>query len=221
MSRNKKQPFFLVIVSANPHLPWNRGDTDLYPANKLELPVFLNDMPRLRGRLSQYLAEVSDLDREVGLIDDEIDKLGIKNDINLIFTGEQGSSLPFGKWTNYDAGLRNTFIIRCPDKIAANVTTDAMVEYVDVVPTLTDIASTTIPKDLDGRSFKAVLKGDATEHKTHFFGVQTSLNIHDGAPYSIRTVRSEEFKLIHNLLPENNFSSILTGDSWFKDELAE
>ena len=164
---------------------------------------------------------MSDLDREVGLIDDEIDKLGIKNDINLIFTGEQGSSLPFGKWTNYDAGLRNAFIIRWPNKIAANVITDAMVEYVDVVPTLTDLASSTIPKDLDGRSFKAVLKGDATEDRTHVFGVQTSLNIHDGAPYPIRSVRSEEFKLIHNLLPENNFSSILTGDSWFKDELAE
>lgn len=221
MARNKKQPFFLVIASTNPHLPWNRGDTDLYPPNKLELPVFLNDTPRLRDRLSQYLAEVSDLDREVGLVDDEIDKLGIKNDTIVIFTSEQGSSLPFGKWTNYDAGLRNALIIRWPHKIAANVSTDAMVEYVDVVPTLTDLVSSTVPKQLDGRSFKAVLQGQATEHKTHVFGVQTSLNLHDGAPYPIRSVRSEEFKLIHNLLPANNFSNILTSDSWFKDELAE
>ena len=221
MARNKKQPFFLVIASANPHLPWNRGDPDLYPPNKLELPVFLNDTPRLRDRLSQYLAEVSDLDREVGLVDDEIDKLGIKNDTIVIFTSEQGSSLPFGKWTYYDAGLRNAFIIRWPNKIAANVRSDAMVEYVDVVPTLTDLVSSTIPKELDGRSFKAVLQGDATEHKTRVFGVQTSLNIHDGVPYPIRSVRIEDFKLIHNLIPANSFSNILTSDSWFKEELAE
>ena len=100
-----------------------------YPPNKLELPVFLNDTPGLRYRLSKYLAEVSDLDREVGLIDAEVDKLGIKNDTIFIFTSEQGSSLPFGKWTNYDAGLRNAFIIRWPNKIEANASTDAMIEY--------------------------------------------------------------------------------------------
>ncbi|MBQ77656.1 MAG: sulfatase atsG [Cellvibrionales bacterium] len=221
MARNNNQPFFLLIASANPHEPWNRGSTSLYPPNKLKLPAFLNDTPSLRHRLSKYLAEVSDLDREVGLVDDELDKLGIKNDTIFIFTSEQGNSLPFGKWTNYDAGLRNAFIIRWPNKIKANVSTDAMIEYVDIIPTLTDLATNSIPDKLDGESFKAVLQGQATEHKTHVFGVQTSLNIHYGAPYPIRSVRGEQFKLIHNLIPDNNFSNILTYNHWFKEELAE
>ena len=221
MARNNNQPFFLVIASANPHEPWDRGSTSLYPPNKLKLPAFLNDTPSLRHRLSKYLAEVSDLDREVGLVDDELDKLGIKNDTIFIFTSEQGNSLPFGKWTNYDAGLRNAFIIRWPNKIDPNVSTDAMLEYVDVIPTLTDLATNTIPDNLDGESFKAVLQGQATQHKTHVFGVQTSLNIHYGAPYPIRSVRSEKFKLIHNLISDNNFSNILTFNNWFKEEIAE
>ena len=220
MARNNNQPFFLVIASANPHGPWNRGDSSLYPPNELELPVFLNDTPGLRYRLSKYLAEVSDLDREVGLIDTEVDKLGIKNDTIFIFTSEQGSSLPFGKWTNYDAGLRNAFIIRWPNKIDANVSTDAMIEYVDVVPTLTDLATNTIPENLDGKSFKAVLQGKTSKHKTHVFGIQTSLNVHEGAPYPIRSVRGKKFKLIHNLIPGNNFSNVVTNNSWFKEELA-
>lgn len=220
MARNKNQPFFLVIASANPHGPWNRGDSSLYPPNGLEIPVFLNDTTGLRYRLSKYLAEVSDLDREVGLIDTEIDNLGIKNDTIFIFTSEQGSSLPFGKWTNYDAGLRNAFIIRWPNKIDANVSTDAMIEYVDVVPTLTDLATNTIPENLDGKSFKAVLQGKANKHKAHVFGIQTSLNVHEGAPYPIRSVRGEKFKLIHNLIPENNFSNVVTNNSWFEEELA-
>ena len=220
MARNKNQPFFLVIASSNPHEPWDRGDASLYPPNKIELPVFLNDTPGLRHRLSQYLAEVSDLDREVGLIDDEIEKLGIKNNTIFIFTSEQGSSLPFGKWTNYDAGLRNAFIIRWPNKIDADISTDAMIEYVDIIPTLTDLATNTIPENLDGKSFKAVLEGHATGHKTHVFGIQTSLNIHDGAPYPIRSVRDEKYKLIHNLMSDNIFSNILTNKSWFKEELA-
>ena len=221
MARNNNQPFLLIIASANPHEPWDRGSTSLYPPSKLKLPAFLNDTPSLRHRLSKYLAEVSDLDREVGLVDDELDKLGIKNDTIFIFTSEQGNSLPFGKWTNYDAGLRNAFIIRWPNKIKANVSSDAMIEYVDVIPTLTDLATNSIPDKLDGKSFKAVLQGQATEHKTHVFGVQTSLNIHYGAPYPIRSVRGEQFKLIHNLIPNNNFSNILTYNHWFKEELAE
>ncbi|MGB1340658.1 MAG: sulfatase-like hydrolase/transferase, partial [Cycloclasticus pugetii] len=112
MARNKEQPFFLVVASANPHGPWNRGDIKQYPKDKLEIPVFLNDTPGLRHRLSQYLAEVTDLDREVGLLEAEIEKLGIKNETIFIFTSEQGSSLPFGKWTNYDSGLQTAFIIR-------------------------------------------------------------------------------------------------------------
>ncbi|MEE3240866.1 MAG: sulfatase [Pseudomonadota bacterium] len=221
MARSKKQPFFLVIASANPHEPWTRGDTSLYPPDKLELPPFLNDTSSLRQRLSKYLAEVTDLDREVGLVDSEISKLGIKNDTILIFTSEQGNSLPFGKWTNYDAGLRNAFIIRWPYKINANVITDAMIEYVDVIPTLTDLATNTIPDNLDGKSFKAVLQGQELKHKTHVFGVQTSHNIHFGAPYPIRSVRGLQFKFIHNLIPDNNFSNILTSSNWFKEELAE
>lgn len=112
MAKDSAQPFFLIIASSNPHTPWSRGDRRQYPAEKLEVPVFLNDSKDLRNQLSQYLAEVSDIDREVGLLEAEVEKLGIKNDTIFIFTSEQGSSLPYGKWTNYDSGLRTAFIIR-------------------------------------------------------------------------------------------------------------
>ena len=219
MARDKDQPFFLIVASANPHGPWNRGDTKQYPKNKLEVPVFLNDTPGLRHRLSQYLAEVSDLDREVGLLEAEVEKLGIKNDTIFIFTSEQGSSLPFGKWTNYDSGLQTAFIIRWPNNIEAGTTSAAMIEYVDVVPTLTDLVKGTVPENLDGSSFKPVLLGQATEHKDYVYGIQTSLNVHEGAPYPIRSVRGKQYKLIHNIYAEGKFSNVITENDWFKDEL--
>ena len=219
MARNKNQPFFLVVASANPHGPWNRGDIKQYPKDKLEIPVFLNDTPGLRHRLSQYLAEVSDLDREVGLLEAELDKLGIKNDTIFIFTSEQGSSLPFGKWTNYDSGLQTAFIIRWPNTISAGTSTEAMIEYVDVIPTLTDLAQGTIPENLDGKSFKPVLLGQESKHKEYVYGIQTSMNVHEGAPYPIRSIRGENFKLIHNLMSDGEFSNVVTQNPWFKGEV--
>lgn len=219
MARNRHQPFFLVVASANPHEPWNRGDTKQFPEDKLEVPVFLNDTPRLRHRLSQYLAEVSDLDREVGLLEAEIEKLGIKDDTIFIFTSEQGSSFPFGKWTNYDSGLQTAFIIRWPNNIAAGTSSEAMIEYVDVIPTLTDLAQGTVPENLDGESFKPILLGQKTKHKDYVFGIQTSLNVREGAPYPIRSIRGTNYKLIHNLMPDGNFSNVITQNPWFRDEI--
>ena len=95
-----------------------------------------------------------------------------------------------------------------------------MIEYVDVIPTLTDMVSNTVPDNLDGKSFKSVLTGQKTEHKEYVYGIQTSFNIHEGAPYPIRSVRTKRLKLIHNLMPDNSFSNILTAGKWFKEELA-
>lgn len=220
MARDKTRPFFLIVASANPHEPWSRGDATQYPPNALQVPPFLNDTQSLRERLSAYLAEVSDLDREVGLVDDELKKLGLHNDTIFIFTTEQGSSLPFGKWTTYDSGLKTAFIVRWPRKITADTVSDAMIEYVDVIPTLTDIVNNTVPANTDGSSFKSVLLGEQTEHKVYVYGIQTSLNVHYGAAYPIRSIRSKRLKLIHNLMADGNFSNILTQDPWFKEELA-
>ena len=66
---------------------------------------------------------------------------------------EQGNSFPFAKWTCYDKGLQSGMVVRWPGKVKAEVQTDAMVEYVDVLPTFLDAAGLPIPDDLDGRSF--------------------------------------------------------------------
>ena len=53
---------------------------------------------------------------------------------------EQGNSFPFAKWTCYDKGLQSGMVVRWPGKVKAGVQTDAMVEYVDVLPTFLDAA---------------------------------------------------------------------------------
>ena len=55
----------------------------------------------------------------------------------VIVVSEQGNSFPFAKWTCYDVGLASGCIARWPGKVKPGSVSDALIEYVDVVPPLT------------------------------------------------------------------------------------
>lgn len=98
-----------------------------------------------------------------------------------------------------------------------------MVQYVDIVPTLIDILGHSPEKyDFDGSSFLPVLKGDRAEHNDYAFSIQTSKGIYNGpVAYGIRTVRSDNYRLIWNVNHENEFQNLVTGgygpfESWVR-----
>lgn len=220
LSNIGQKPFLLVVASANPHIPWNRGNVQNYPTDEIVVPRYLMDSNRLREMLSSYLAEVSDLDREVGLIDDELKKNGLLDNTIFVFSTEHGSDLPFGKWTAYDTGVRTALVVRWPKAVEPGVAS-AIVELVDLLPTLLDLSVNQVPEDLDGRSFADVIRGNKDTHKSFAVGLQTSKNIHNGVPYPIRWIRTHRHKLIENLIPEAEFSSLTTSSTWFQEALAE
>jgi uncharacterized sulfatase len=208
IKRDKTQPFFIIVASNNSHGPWNRGDTSLYDANKLTIPQFMVDTPEFRKNLVNYYAEITDLDTEFGLIDDVLKRHNFYSNTLTIFTSEQGSEMPFAKYTAYDAGLKTAFMMRWPTKIKAGSITDAMIQYVDVVPTLIEAAQGKAPDNIDGISFMPVLKGLKQEHREYTYGVHTTRNVLKGNDYPIRSVRSKNYKLILNLMHESEFSNL-------------
>ncbi|MGV3508636.1 MAG: sulfatase, partial [Sphingobacteriaceae bacterium] len=217
------KPFFLMITPNQPHTPWTRGNPSAYPPEKIKVPLQFEDTPLTRKNLSKYFAEITYLDSLVGVCLDILEKTGKKNNTLIIFTTEQGSQMPFGKWTCYDRGLKTGFIARWPGKIKPFTRTQAMTQYVDVVPTLIDIAGgkpeaiNSGNKDaagysgLDGKSFRNVLTGEADQFRDYVFGVHTTRGIIKGSEaYGIRSARSNEFLYIHNLNFENKFTNVLT-----------
>ncbi|MGI9323284.1 MAG: sulfatase family protein [Pseudomonadales bacterium] len=208
--RDRQQPFFLIIASNNSHGPWNRGNQKLYKAKALNLPPFLIDTPGLRRILVSYYAEVSDLDNEVGLVDELLERTGVSDNTLFIFTSEHGAGLPFAKFTLYDAGLKTAFILRWPGKVERGSVSEAMIQYVDVLPTLIEAAGGEVPSNVDGKSFMAVLDGDEAQHRDYTYGVHTTRNVHSGSDYPIRSVRDRQHKLILNLMPQNTFSNLTT-----------
>lgn len=212
-------PFCLFVCSTEPHQPWNKGDASKYDPAQLQLPPYFVDTPETRDNFARYLAEITFFDGQVGRCLTLLKKYGLDESTFVIVTTEQGSSLPFAKWTCYDSGLQNGLIARWPGEIEPGTTSDALIEYVDVVPTFVDAAGGSMPDNLDGKSYLPVLRGDTNEHKEYVYGIQTTRGITNGSDYyGIRMVRSDRYKYIRNLTPEAAFQNnmILSSifDSW-------
>ncbi|SHF67692.1 uncharacterized sulfatase [Mariniphaga anaerophila] len=208
-----ENPFCLFVCSHQPHTPYNQGDPSLFSAGEIQLPPYFVDTEVTRDEFVKYLAEVNYMDSEFRTCLDLLDKYKLSENTLVIFTSEQGNSFPFAKWTCYGSGLQSAFVARWPGKIKAGAETDAMIEYVDVVPTLIEVSGQHVPGFLDGKSFLPVLTGEKDSHKEYVFGIQTTRGIKLGSDYyGIRTIRSERFRYVLNLTPEATFQNNVIAD---------
>jgi uncharacterized sulfatase len=211
MNRDKTQPYCLLVTSEQPHRPWDKTGAADYDPQKLKVPSYMVDTPETRNGLAGYYAEITYLDGQVGKCMQLVDKSGGSDNTLFIFTSEQGSCFPHCKWTLYDTGIRTAFITRWPKRIKAGSVTDAMVQYVDVTPTLIEAAGGQPIPGPDGLSFLPVLLGQKDRHRDVTYGVHTTRGIIDGSEcYPVRSIRTATHKYIMNLNHKARFSNIVT-----------
>ncbi|MBM79729.1 MAG: sulfatase atsG [Planctomycetaceae bacterium] len=212
MSRDKKQPWCLVVASNQPHTPWNRGDASAYPPNKLTVPPYLVDTPELREGLSDYYAEITYMDGQVGQVLSYLKELKQAENTVVLWLSEQGSQLPFGKWTCYDTGVHAAAILRWPSKISGGKTSEALLSYVDVVPTFVELAGGQ-PNDLgfDGRSFVDLMRGKTDKHNDVVFSTHTTRGIARGSEaFAIRSATDGRWLYVRNLHSHAEFQNVIT-----------
>ncbi|MEX0321532.1 MAG: sulfatase [Puniceicoccaceae bacterium] len=211
-------PFALFACSNEPHEPWNKGVEyrKLYNADDIKLRPYMVDTKQTREEYVEYLGEITFFDNEVGQLLDLLEKHDLSDNTLVMVVSEQGNVFPFAKWSCYDSGLQSGMIVRWPGKVKAGSETDAMVEYVDVVPTFVEAAGGTPARKLDGKSLLPVLSGKTNEHKEYVYGLQTSRGIYHGPHhYGIRSVRDDQFKLIWNLDSGAEFQNYARNKKWF------
>ena len=111
------------------------------------------------------------------------------------------SQFPFGKWNCYDAGIRTPLIVAWPGRVKPGSTSDAMVSWVDLLPTCLEAAGGTPPRPGSsgrGRSCP-VLRGEKADHRDRVFATHSGDG--DMNRYPIRAVRTRDWKYIRNLDP--------------------
>ena len=203
-------PICLTVGDRRPHVVWT--EENLYDPEQITLPPYLIDTPVTREHWCRYLTDITRMDEEMGRVL-AIAKRQFGDNFVFLFTSDHGGQWPFCKWNLYDIGSRVPLIVTWPGHVKPGVRTDAMVSWVDILPTMIDIAGGKVPSDIDGRSITPVLLGETDSHRDRIYTTHTGdgpMNI-----YPIRSVRTKEFKYIWNLRPEayhTNHSNFLRRD---------
>ena len=207
-------PFVLFVCISNPHTPWP-GEWDKDP-EEVQLPEHLYDNEETRLAVSRYYAHVKVADQKVGETVEVAKYLGLYDDMIVFFSSDHGAELVHGKYTLYDAGINVPFTVRWPGVVPPNSRSNAMIQFVDVVPTMIDIARGKPIDSLDGKSFLPVLQGNTNDHNDFVFG--TSYKDGNKTDYPIICIRGKNYKYLLNLEHQETYTSWITdstlGDKW-------
>lgn len=129
-----------------------------------------------RQLIHHYYACVSFVDAQVGRLLDEVDRLGIADNTIIILWGDHGWQLgEHGFWckhTNFEVATRVPLIVVAPGMAPAvegGRACERLVEFIDLYPTLCDLAGLEKPDHLQGKSMAPLLKDVDAAHKDMIF----------------------------------------------------
>jgi len=188
----------ILVGDHRPHVLWT--EEMAYDPDKVDLPEYFIDTPETRRHRSRYYTDINGMDEELGEVMD-LAESRFEDDYLFLFSSDHGAQWPFAKWNLYDAGIRVPLIVSWPGHIEEGSRTDAMVSWIDIFPTLLDITGGEIPNNIDGRSFASVLQGETDSHREFIFTTHSGDG--DFNVYPIRSIKSERYKYILNLLPNH------------------
>lgn len=227
MSRHRADPFFVYYSMALPHNPMN--PTPDSPQWK--------DPRRRHDDDTRYAADmIRYTDKMVGKLVAQLDHLGLREDTLILFFSDNGTNARVAsmfrgelvrgeKGKGSELGVRVPMIANWKGTIAGNQTTQALIDSVDFLPTLLDVAhaQSTLEPDLDGISFAPILMDQTSSTRDHVYIHQDPRPGWDKDRFAlIRVAINDRFKLyedgrLHNVI--NDFYE--RKPTWIADDSAE
>lgn len=126
-----------------------------------------------RELLRAYYACTTFIDTQIGRVIAELDKLGLRDNTIIVVWGDHGWHLGeyglWGKATDYEVATRAPLIVWTPDMAKPGKKAEGPVEFVDIYPTLCELAGLPIPSALEGQSFVEQLKNPNAPGKAAAF----------------------------------------------------
>ena len=158
------------------------------------------DEDRQRELIHGYYASVSYIDAQIGRLLDELETLGLSENTIIVLWGDHGWKLGehngWCKMTNYEIDTRVPLIIGGKGVKARGQQSSALTEFVDIYPTLCEMAGFPVPKHLQGTSLAPLLDDPDRDWKTAAFSQfllgrfgPPETRKHERMGYAIRTDR--------------------------------
>lgn len=126
----------------------------------------------LREVVAAYYAMIEHIDHHVGRLLDHLETTGQRDDTIVIFHSDHGELLgDHGMWQKgphfYDCSIRVPLIVSWPGHFEAGLRSDALVQLIDLAPTVLDACGEPVPERMQGRSLAPILRGevDPDEHR--------------------------------------------------------
>lgn len=183
-------PLCLFVGFPGPHNPWDAPGSyaSMYPPEDTPPPIPIPSLPatlpeyvepgapfRHGPSLSpaviaeiraNYYGKITLIDHHVGRILEAFERKGLLHDLLVIFMADHGEMLGdhgrIRKGLFYEPSLRIPLLMRWPGRIPAGLVTDALVENIDVFPTILEAAGVSAAAWHAGHSLWPVLRGETT-----------------------------------------------------------
>ncbi|VGO19658.1 sulfatase family protein [Pontiella sulfatireligans] len=193
--REPGQPFFARITFGGTHRSWKRDPQRPIDGKDVVLPPYYPDTSFVRRDWANGLEQMQLVDREIGALLKRLDDEGLADNTLVFFIGDHGRCHIRGKQFLYDGGIHIPMVMRWPGKVKPGQVSDAMVMSIDICATILEAAGIEPPVPLHGKS----LFSKAVKKRKLVFAARDKMDeTHD----SMRAVRSKDYKLILNLMPE-------------------
>lgn len=205
---NKAMPFFHMQSFADSHesrlhFPLKQMETPTKTSpDDVMLQPYFPDTPIMRYTKARYYDRIRVIDSQVGKIVNQLKEDGILEDTFVFYFGDHGGVMPRSKGYAYESGLHVPLVVRIPENFKKLIDhkrgtrTNGFVSFIDFGPTVLNLASISVHKELDGQAFfgKGVSAADLA-NRDEVFGHADRF---DEKFDMVRTYRKGKWKYIRN-----------------------
>ena len=214
-NRPNGKPFFAIFNHTISHESQIRNKINpadrIHDPAKVRLPTYHPDTPEVRKDWAQYHDRITMMDKLVGKNLRELKEAGLADDTIVFYYGDHGSGMPRSKRWPYFSGLNVPLIIHVPEKFKhlappeykTGGTSDRLVGFIDLAPTLLSIAGSKAPAHMQGHAFMGQQTAPAQKFSFGFRGRM------DERYDMVRTVFDGRHVYIRNYMPHKPYGQYL------------
>lgn len=193
-----------IPLAKYPDAPTDGATVGLHPSFELRVRGGIPKLGPLpedlqRTLMHAYLACVSYVDAQIGRVLATLEETGLAKNTIVIVWSDHGYHLGdmglWGKATNYELGTRVPLIVDMPDlpETSRGRKTNALVELIDMYPTLCDLTGIAVPEHVEGVSFGPILATPDRPWKAAAFSQFPSPALREWGAFPIRPAMRETY----------------------------